>query len=564
MADEELQWRARIEKVSGHGDEVTVLGCGFLVSPTQVLTCAHVVEEIVSAEDMASLEVVFPDAGIRLRGTVSRPTEWTPHTPGDIAVVLLNEPTALTPCTFATREELYEGELELTALGFPRTAPMYADLLTRATRSLDGEWWQVDVEQAHLPALQEGFSGSAAYLRNSNRVVGMITDSLPSHGGFIGLMLPWTTIRKHWEELDEVVELSWLDKTSRRELRLLLSEASSDISPDAVFKTAFPGVLNPPHFRSLWHAVREISESPGADDRLYLFLRALAPRLDLRGQQGLRTWMRTWLREEHHLGHVEAMSGSAVVRVQRLASGQLDVTMNSVCFGLEGQPRRFDTPVPADGLRNLVENTIGELAPELSGVDFKVVFIVPSDLLSEDYDEWSLQEPGADRPRPMRDFPVIVRHLDRLDPTHIVHRLAKDKWRQLRHEGKLELEGIPCTLPFDEMSFRDWLAAQDELCALTYSAPPRQARLHAALDLGIPIMIWRRHQCAEPCAGNDELFFDDLHQELAGVHPDALPGSVKKLRRKAQFNGPGHCGSRLTLFWDDPSGDYDPPLASGA
>jgi hypothetical protein len=103
---------------------------------------------------------------------------------------------------------------------------------------------------------------------------------------------------------------------------------------------------------------------------------------------------------------------------------------------------------------------------------------------------------------------------------------------------------------------------------LAYAAVPAKGRLNAALNAGIPVMLWPRTQCAEQshegCAG--DLRLRRLTAAIAHVHPDDVPATVMKLRKQARTRGAGadHCGRELTLVWDDPARLPDPPLSMGA
>jgi hypothetical protein len=103
---------------------------------------------------------------------------------------------------------------------------------------------------------------------------------------------------------------------------------------------------------------------------------------------------------------------------------------------------------------------------------------------------------------------------------------------------------------------------------LTFASRPDGGRVSGALNVGMPIMLWRRSNCADQdhsdCGG--AAFLHELIGTIAGTHPDDLPRHVRKLRLDAAdpMAAGSHCGHGLTLFWDDPSRMPDPPLSMGA
>jgi len=192
--------------------------------------------------------------------------------------------------------------------------------------------------------------------------------------------------------------------------------------------------------------------------------------------------------------------------------------------------------------------------------------VVPERLMSEPYEEWQIHEPGAASPRPMRTVPVVVRHLDRLEPL-LASYLAGRRWATVRARGETRPERVECGLPYGYEEFHDWLDADDQLCALAYAATPPTDWLSAALDTGVPIMLWRRHACADGshahCA--PEKFLDRLLDAVATLDPARLPVEVMRLRKEARSPHKGdaeHCGHGLTLFWDGGEGKPDPPLSA--
>ncbi|ATL31908.1 hypothetical protein KY5_6890 [Streptomyces formicae] len=565
-----MHWRARIGTVDG-----VPRGAGVLVDGARLITCAHVVE------GLAEVSVALPGLDDALRGTVAWVGDWRRvGDRGDLAVIALDRPPDATPCAFAPLDVLRprpgHAAPELRALGFPfghDEVGTHVTLRTSADRLLGQEWLEIDVERAHLQCLAEGFSGAAVYDQESHLVVGILTDAVleDTAAGHIGRMLPLDTIRRHWEELDDLLPLDWLPDAPRRELRALLSDVRIDAGNlELIVRRAFPTFRRPlPAFRSVWHAVRHVAEELTGEDRLVRLLDSLRaagpPGVDIGG------WLRRWMPEQCEGGRATgaaigaAPTGSVMFRAESMTRGAgLDL---SVCTVVDGLPVARAGPfrIRPRQLRTKVEALLAEQICRVHEFDWMVEFVVPERLMSEPYEEWQIHEPGAARPRPLRTVPVVVRHMDRLKPL-TVSRLTRRRWETVRARGETRPRRVECGLPYGYDEFHDWLDADDDVCALAYAATPVGDWLAAALDTGVPIMLWRRHDCGDEghahCA--PDKFLDRLTEAVAALDPDRLPFEVMRLRKEARSPDKGdaeHCGHRLTLFWDDPERKPDPPLA---
>ncbi|MEI5097586.1 hypothetical protein RB200_01625 [Streptomyces sp. PmtG] len=240
-----------------------------------------------------------------------------------------------------------------------------------------------------------------------------------------------------------------------------------------------------------------------------------------------------------------------------------------MCTVVDGVPvaRAGPVRIRRQQLRAKVEALLALQVGAVHDVDWMLEFVVPQGLMGEPFEEWHIREPGAARPQPMRTVPVVVRHVDRLKPLRVSW-LTRKRWETLRARGETRPVPVACSLAYDYDDFYDWLDDKDDVCVLAYAANPVDDWLAAALDIGVPVMLWRRLDCVgaghEACAPT--AFLDRLTREVAGYDPDRLPYEVMRLRKAArspQRGGADHCGHRLTLFWDDPERRPDPPLAMG-
>ncbi|MFJ2768737.1 trypsin-like peptidase domain-containing protein [Streptomyces sp. NPDC087300] len=576
----DVDWRARIGTVDG-----VPRGAGMLVDGGRLITCAHVVQ------GLAEVSVTLPGIADALHGAVTWAGQWRRvGDRGDVAVVELDRMPDVPPCAFAPLDVLRpragRTARELRALGFPfghDKEGTHVTLRTSADRLLGQEWLEVEVGEGHAQCLDEGFSGAAVYEPETGLVVGIVTDAVLDGvpAGRIGRMLPLDTIRRHWEELDDLLPLDWLPDAPRRELRALFHGVRIDApNLELIVRRAFPTFRRPlPEFRSVWGAVRYVAEELTGEDRLVRLLtslRAAAP-----PGADIGAWLRRWMPEhDDYEGEAAgaggavgaagavAPTGSVMFRAESMTRGAgFDL---SVCTVVDGVPVGRSGPVrirPRQ-LRTKVEALLAEQVGRVHEFDWMAEFVVPERLMSEPFEEWQIREPGAARPRPLRSVPVVVRHMDRLKPL-TVSRLTRRRWETVRARGETRPRRVACGLPYGYDEFHDWLDADDDVCALAYAATPVGDWLAAALDTGVPIMLWRRHDCGEGghagCTPDE--FLDRLTGAVAALDPDRLPCEVMRLRKEARSPDKGdaeHCGHRLTLFWDDPERKPDPPLAMGA
>jgi hypothetical protein len=481
-----MSWRARIDTEQGDPR-----GAGLLVSGSQVLTCAHVVDGLTSVGvTLSGLAEADPlPAKVAWRGPWRRKGDR-----GDIAVVELTSPAPVEACEFSGLDALDplpgRTSYELRALGFPQHHDGDGIHVTIRTsgdrRPLREDWLEIEVPQAHLQSLSKGFSGAGAWIPESGQVAGIITDAdLKEDGtGFVGRMLPLSTIRLYWEGIDDLLPLSWLEPQPRQELRAAVARATVTADLGRVFKMTFPTFLRAQHFQTPWAAIRYVGECVAGDDRLRLFLSKLMAYLDDSARSRLIDWARRWLPaavDEFRQAGASVTSVVIMLRTPtRNGKTHVELTAQPLLDGLWAA-KPYKLTVRRDQLQAKTEKVLTSQVSQLASPDWMIEFAVRPSEMSLPFEEWQFREPGASRSRPMRSVPVVVWDVARLDPRNLASHRVRQRWRTLRGRGKTMLAPVRCQLPYDFEEFRDWLEYETDVCALAYAVSPKREWLEAAL-----------------------------------------------------------------------------------
>jgi hypothetical protein len=570
-----IGWRARIDTPDGD-----VCGAGLLVTASRVLTCAHVVDGLdqVMVSFPGVVHAAAIPASVRWRGPWKRQGDF-----GDIALIELDTaPAGIEPCELAGLGALQphagRAGYTLRALGFPSVLDGNGDYVTvtsSADRAIGPEWLQTDADQAHLQRLVEGFSGAGLYLAESGQVVGMLTDAIfdEDAGGYVGRMLPLSTIRRYWDEIDDFLPLSWLEpRRCRSELRTAVAGATVTGDLGRLVAMTFQLSGRQDDLETPWEAIRYVAESVMGDNRLRTFLVALAPDLDDRARSRLVIWANRWKPDwgrEIELARPPITSIVVMLRTPtKNGKTHVAVTARPLVNGVWAAPEAA-VMVPRNQLREKTEALVSAQISKLRPQKLMIEFAVRTDELALPFDEWHFEQPGGSRPLPMRSVPLIVWNVMRLDPSNVTSSFrVQERWESLRIGDGIAVEPVSCELSYDYDEFYRWLDADENVNVLAYASMPRREWLDAALDIGIPVMIW----CRRECAGNGDehnahkKLLAQLTQALAGTDPDQLPVKVTRLRKEAMspsVGGEHHHGRHLTLFWDDPARLPDPPLGGG-
>lgn len=197
------QWRVRI------GDIDAVAGAGVFVGRGRVLTCAHIVNQLLGRSDNArdrpqeSIPVDFPS--LRGSATTGRvlPGGWCPveeDGSGDVAMLTLAEPIVAEPAHLGP---VVRRGTEVYVYGHP---PGY-DLGVEAQAVLAGpggpgsEWVQLESARATGFRVQGGFSGAGVVDVETGLVIGLLVSVANDAAAKVAWMLPTAGIVGRFPEI---------------------------------------------------------------------------------------------------------------------------------------------------------------------------------------------------------------------------------------------------------------------------------------------------------------------------------------------------------------------------
>ncbi|BCY08068.1 serine protease [Actinoplanes sp. L3-i22] len=177
MTSPDASWRLVVENA----------GCGFAVTPTQGLTCAHVVG--------TEPTCVVRSLGERKVRVSSAYDPGDPGTRADIAVIDITGHTgALAPMGPPSAPRIGS---TVRLLGLPlRAGDDFGRWARARVAGADptGRWVQMDPLDAHTSPIDPGFSGGAVVEEETGRVIGMVVASLP---GTAAWLIPLSTVIDH-------------------------------------------------------------------------------------------------------------------------------------------------------------------------------------------------------------------------------------------------------------------------------------------------------------------------------------------------------------------------------
>ncbi|GGV65238.1 serine protease [Streptomyces massasporeus] len=551
------EWHARIE-LRGR-----VAGAGFLVTPSTVLTCAHVVG---GGEDLA---VTFTERP----GTPAVPARVVAHggwsggvtDPGDLAVLELDREMPMAPAALAPVDAAHGPTARrLVVYGFPDgwDEGTLAECRVTAPQLIRREWFQLEAWHQGGQPLAPGFSGAAVTLADTGEVVGMVTADSGSGEVRTGRMMPTQVMARYWPDLRSLVPTSDHTSADRARLRALVEKAARagvDCDPARLYTAAADPFDPPPPeegFGSLWSAALFVLcelDGPGAARTVARFADRLQ---DLLHAPAVEPSAPDWSPILVELGHSGAGDGLVRVEVSAYSEGR----RHPVQSGTVEQHRLHAY------VQEGIEAAFRHLTP---GADELVAFALPRDWLDWPVDRWE-SAPDDDTPLGCVYPLVVTDHARRKASTrHVLTRT----WKRLDSWPGARMHRVECGGPEEPGRLRLRLR-QSDACLAGFGTAPAAVRTRPHFDVSLaapaPVIVWSRGGCGsgqEECAGADgctgKAFLDALDAHVMAVPPAELPRHVLALREEALAEE-DHWAHGIQLLWDDPRLFADPHAVTAA
>ncbi|MFD5479087.1 VMAP-C domain-containing protein [Streptomyces hawaiiensis] len=551
------EWHARVE-LRGR-----VAGAGFLVTPSTVLTCAHVVGD---GQDLA---VAFTERP----GTPAVPARVVAHggwaggvtDPGDLAVLELDREVPIAPAALAPADAAHgTAARKLVVYGFPDgfDEGTLAECRVTAAQLIRREWLQLEAWHQGGQPLAPGFSGAAVTLADTGEVVGMVTADAGSGEVRTGRMMPTQVMARYWPGLRSLVPTSDHTGADRARLRALVEQAARagvDCDPVRLYTAAADPFDPPPPeegFDSLWSAALFVLcelDGPGAARTVARFADRLR---DLLHTPAVEPSAPDWSPILVELGHSGAGDGLVRVEVSAYSEGR----RHPVESGTVERHRLHAY------IQEGIEAAFRYLTP---GADELVAFALPRDWLDWPVDRWE-SAPDDDTPLGCVYPLVVTDHARRKASTrHVLTRA----WKRLDSWPGARMHRVECGGPEEPGRLRLRLRQRDA-CLAGFGSAPAAARTRPHFDISLaapaPVMVWSRGGCGsgqEECAGADgctgKTFLDALDAHVMAVPPAELPRHVLALREEAHAEE-DHWARGIQLLWDDPRVFTDPHAVAHA
>jgi S1-C subfamily serine protease len=545
------EWHARIE-LRGQ-----VAGAGFLITPSTVLTCAHVVR------DGDGLTVTFTErpGSPAVPARVVAHGGWTGSSTdlGDLAVLELDREMPIAPAALAPVDAAHgTSPRKLVVYGFPAgfDEGTLAEYRVTAPQLIKREWLQLEAWHPAGQALAPGFSGAAVTLADTGEVVGMVTAAAGTRDVRNGRMMPTQVMARYWPGLQGLVPTSDHATADRARLRALVEKAARagvDCDPVRLYTAAADPFDPPPPeegFDSLWSAALFVLcelDGPGAARTVARFADRLQALLHT---PAVEPSAPDWSPILVELGHSGAGDGLVRVEVSAYSEGR----RHPVDSGTVEQ-HRLHTYV-----RDRIEAAFRYLTP---GADELVAFALPRDWLDWPVDRW---ESAPDDATPLGCvYPLVVTdHARRKASTrHVLTRA----WKRLDSLPGARMHRVECGGPEEPGRLRMRLRRPDA-CLAGFGTAPAASRTRPHFDTSLtapaPVIVWSRGGCdsgQEECAGADgctgKVFLDALDACVRAVPPAELPRHILALREEADAEE-DHWAHGIQLLWDDPRVFADP------
>ena len=554
---------ARIYHANG-----SVIGAGFLISESCLLTCAHVVTEALGIPQTTSelptalveLDFPFVSSSTPLKAQV---IFWSPVKPGrrgeDIAGLKLEGklPEGMQPLSLLRTTQWWKHSFG--TFGFPQghNSGIWASGELKEQRGDDG-WVQIEAIRAEGYPVLPGFSGSPVWDENAGGIVGMtVAAEKKRTEARTAFMIPTEILANAIEELSLIEILSSATVPIERSIR-------------EAFKACCPRGWSRPMPEAPAAIVAELQEMPQGDAqhrRILQFAARLAATEPAISQQ-LEGWAVSqgydW---QALMGQIQPAptvsqmsylfikvedtkpkSDEYIVSALFAPEHTADDRWNWRCRQLTvPQPPSEQTGFKLDEISALLDGFLEQVDPFRF---LTIEFFLPLDLLSHAVDTW--EEEGLGIPEVIgHKYKVIVRSVERLTPLYNRYKGTwQQKWAVLKQVQQQQsaaafIPGDGC----DPKALLTQLKAETAI-GLQLVQLPEQTKLKgiftALLQSGVPVGLWARQDLTQ---GNSQAEFDRI-LKCCVVE---LRDRITQERSNACNCAPNpHIGQHLSLLWEDP------------
>lgn len=556
------------------------VGAGFLVAPSYVMTCAHVVlqalgrtyDEFQSHRDkpQETVKLDFPLATINSQPITARVVEWLPYSDNrdDIAVLKLDGdiPPDIRPIPFQAISFEQSPQDHFEVCGFPVHAGGWVRSYRPERPVDDGRLLLQKQDESEFDVIEGGYSGAPMWNTSQGCVVGMVA-TVQTQNARKAYAIGRTKLEDILRRIDAYSLYDTLEQS--------LSDCSQDdrYLYERAIATALercnPNNNNPSRKERLIDLSCDRGLRPGWEEThpltYFVVMLVLINETPEQARQTLQTWV-----ECHESVAYEALVGRLtlemqqrkvspssicrylLVTVERVATSdtEIEVLLWQICDAATYSPS-FVTQKTLT-LPELPTFIQRECSERFSKKPIPVIHLfVPRDLLSCDVE---MQPIGRLKERLGSTYPFVMRTNPAVHPIGVQYwEDWQEKWKQIRDASSTPtaevFKAVDCCplLDPDEEALFDLI---DELSEHSAARLGNCISVEEILGLladekscALPVAIWSR---------NPE-FESDIPKVLDCVM-DTLQDRIRKEREEARRSRKKmRLGHHLTLVWEDPN-----------
>lgn len=569
----------------------TVVGAGFLVSPSWLITCAHVVTSAlglpqnVSESPRETITLNFPLSDHKRESFEANVIWWRPVSPGqvgeDIAVLELKPNFSVWfPAAVKLAADQGQWDAHIRMFGFPKDFDN-GIWVTGKLRDEDGAGLvQMDAIAAEGGrSVEKGFSGAPIWDEALQAVVGMaIAAEKRRDAVTAAFMTPQSTLSEYALAPLEQKRLLGLLESATSNAEAIIRHVHHQLQP----KDWKPGQHQPTNPEEILQDLADMPEQAECQP-LHLLVAAflISDQIDNDAKQPLRNWLESQGGDIPELldffSKLPIPSSAAeaapakpylliLVRPTRpktekyFVDGWFLAESRRASASYCPSRKRLDLPAPESKdeigdthkrtfkipqIPVLVEKFLDQIGG--TGVDttaLTVEVFVPIELLDQAVHEWSIADQfGGDNLLCLECQQVMLRSYERLARNYRPKGLWLKKWQYVETLWKEAAQGL--FIPFDKTKSQALRKAEAIAVKLPDGNVTTEKGGPLALVLGnaIPIALWLGHTVESV----------EEFEDLLNCCLQTVLDNVSQKRREAYDDGDeNHLGRQLSLIWENP------------